>query len=182
MAMMSALITSSLSSLNRSQHRYNKVCSAFCISSPKHFLIWMRLITTPLALLLHLKLMKRFFSKSSKNQPSTPAVSPHNDIVHTPELPPKFVVPPVPHPRPHDHIAVLPTQDGLLLKPHITGQGGSNHYVRITWGKTPEIEEVQGAMQNANVNWAVAIIVYGIVGILELFTGSLSSIAFLSTM
>ena len=120
--------------------------------------------------------MKRFFSKSSKNQPSTSAVSPHNDlVVHTPELPPKFVVPPVPQPRPHDHIAVLPTQDGLLLRPHIAGQGGSNHYVRITWGKIPEIEELQGAMQNANVNWAVAIIVYGIVGILELFTGSLSS-------
>lgn len=117
--------------------------------------------------------MKRFFSKSSKNQPLTSAVSPHNDlVVHTPELPPKFVVPPVPHPRPHDHIAVLPTQDGLLLRPHIAGQGESNHYVRITWGKIPEIEELQGAMQNANVNWAVAIIVYGIVGILELFTGT----------
>jgi len=122
--------------------------------------------------------MKRFFSKSSKNQPSTSAVSLHNDlVVHTPELPPKFVVPPIPHPRPHDHIAVIPTQDGLLLRPHIADQGESNNYVRITWGKIPEIEELQGpgAMQNADVNWAVAIIVYGIVGILELFTGSLLS-------
>lgn len=122
--------------------------------------------------------MKRFFSKSPKNQLSTSAVSPHNGLVaHTPELPPKFVVPPVPHPRPHDHIAVLPTQDGLLLRPHIADQGESDHYVRITWGKIPEIEELQGAMQNArqnaNVNWVI--IVYGIVGILELFTGSLSS-------
>jgi len=119
--------------------------------------------------------MKRFFSKSSKNQPSTSAVSPLNDlVVHTPELPPKFVVPPIPH----DHIAVLPTQDGLLLRPHIAGQDESNRYVRITWGKIPEIEELQGRMQNANVNWAVAIIVYGIVGILELFTGNLSSLHF----
>ena len=119
--------------------------------------------------------MRRFFSKSSKNQPSTSAVSLHNDlVVHTSELPPKFVVSPVPQPRPHDHIAVLPTQDGLLLRPHIAGQGESNHYVCITWGKIPEIEELQGA-KNVNVNWAVAIIVYGIVGILELFTGSLSS-------
>jgi phosphatidylinositol 4-phosphatase len=143
----------------------------------KPFLIWMRLIATVVArLIVYQCFMKRFFSKSSKNQPSTSVVSPHNDlVVHTPELPPKFVVPPVPQPRPHDHIAVLPTQDGLLLRPHIAGQGGSNHYVRITWGKIPEIEELQGAMQNANVNWAVAIIVYGIVGILELFTGSLSS-------
>jgi phosphatidylinositol 4-phosphatase len=119
--------------------------------------------------------MKRFFSKSSKKQPPMSAVSPRNDlVVHAPELPPKFTVPPVPHPRPHDHIALFPTQDGLLLRPHIAGQGESHHYVRITWGKMPEIEESQGAMQNANVNWAVTIIVYGIVGIIELFTGSLS--------
>lgn len=122
--------------------------------------------------------MRRFFSKSSKNQPSTSAVSPHNDLVaHTPELPPKFDVPPVPHPRPHDHIAVLPTQDGLLLSPHIAGQGESDHYVRITWGKVPEIEELQGTTQNtrqiSNVNRVI--IVYGIVGILELFTGSVLS-------
>jgi hypothetical protein len=80
----------------------------------------------------------------------------------------------MPHPRPHDHIAILPTQDGLLLRPHIVGQGESNHYVRITWGKIPEIEELQGPMENANVNWAIAIIVYGIVGILELFTGTVA--------
>ena len=119
--------------------------------------------------------MKRFFSKSSKNQPSTSPVSPHNDlVVHTPVLPPKFVVPPVLSPRPHDHIAILPTQDGLLLSPYVARQGGSDHYVRITWGKVPEIEELQGTMYNASVNWEAAVIVYGVVGILELFTGSLS--------
>ncbi|KAF8478731.1 SacI homology domain-containing protein [Russula ochroleuca] len=117
--------------------------------------------------------MKRFFSKSSKNQPSTSAVSQNNDlVVHTPVLPPKIVVPPVLSPRPHDYIAILPTQDGLLLRPHVARQGESDHYVRITWGKVPEIEELQGAAHNASVNWAVAVIVYGIVGILELFTES----------
>jgi phosphatidylinositol 4-phosphatase len=119
--------------------------------------------------------MKRFFSKSSKNQPSTSAVPPHNDlVVHTPVLPPKFVVPPALSPRPHDYIAILPAQDGLLLRPHVARQGESDHYVRITWGKVPEIEELQGGMHNASVNWATAVIVYGVVGILELFTGSLS--------
>jgi hypothetical protein len=117
--------------------------------------------------------MKRFFSKSSKNQPSTSPVSLPNDLVtHTPVPPPNFVVPPVPSPRPHDYIAILPTQDGLLLRPHVARQGESDHYVRITWGKLPEIEELQGAMRNSSANWAVAVIVYGIVGILELFTGS----------
>ncbi|KAI9510219.1 SacI homology domain-containing protein [Russula earlei] len=118
--------------------------------------------------------MKRFFSKSPKNPLSTSAVSTPNDIVvDTPALPPppKPVVPPVPHPRPYDHIAVLPTQDGLLLRPHATHRGEFDHYVRITWGKVPEIEEFQG-VPNAGVNWAPAVVVYGIVGILELFTDS----------
>jgi hypothetical protein len=57
----------------------------------------------------------------------------------------------------------------------VARQGESDHHVRITWGKLPEIEELQGATQNASVNWGAAVIVYGIVGILELFTGSLSS-------
>jgi len=119
--------------------------------------------------------MKRLFSKSSKNRsPTPPTAAPiHNVVVHTPALQPKFVVPPVPHPRPHDHIAVLPMQHGLLLRPHVR-QGESDHCVRITWGKVPEIEELQGAARTTGINWATAVIVYGIVGILELFTGSSS--------
>ncbi|KAI0256643.1 SacI homology domain-containing protein [Lactifluus subvellereus] len=121
--------------------------------------------------------MKRLFSKSSKKTPSTAAVpvnNVNNDLVaHTPALQPKFVVPPVPHPRPHDYIAVLPTQEGLLLRAHTASKGESDRrYVRITWGKVPEVEEFQGAAQNTGAGWAAAVIVYGIVGILELFTGS----------
>lgn len=119
--------------------------------------------------------MKRLFFKSSKTYSSTPTISANNDlVVHTPALQPKFVVPPIPHPRPYDHVAVLPTQDGLLLRPHVARQVEPDHYVRITWGKVPEIEEFQGAVGDAGINWAVAIIVYGIIGILELFTGRLT--------
>jgi phosphatidylinositol 4-phosphatase len=113
--------------------------------------------------------MKRlFFSKSSKIPPSV-----NNDLIaQTPTLPPKFVVPPVPHPRPHEHIAILPTKEGLFLRPHTPFQGEpDSHYVRITWGKVPEIVEFQGVVQNTDTNWAAAVIVYGIVGILELFAG-----------
>lgn len=115
--------------------------------------------------------MKRlFFSKSSKNPPSVGVLSVNN--VKTPTLPAKFVVSPVPHPRPHEHIAVLPTQEGLFLRPHTPFQGEQgSHYVRITWGNVPEIVEFQGAVQNMDINWAAAVIVYGIVGILELFAG-----------
>jgi phosphatidylinositol 4-phosphatase len=116
--------------------------------------------------------MKRlFFSKSSKN-PSSVGVLNNDLITQTPTLPPKFVVPPVPRPRPHEHIAVLPTQEGLLLRPHTPFQGESDsQYVRINWGKVPEIVKFQGAVQNTDTNWAAAVVVYGIVGILELFAG-----------
>jgi hypothetical protein len=118
--------------------------------------------------------MKRLFSKSSKSQPSTSAPPAQNNVaVHKPAPHPRSIVPPS-HPRPHDHIAVLPTQDGLLLRPHVVRQGESGHYVRITWGKVPEIKEFQGSIPG--VNWTSPVIVYGIVGILDLFAGILSSL------
>ena len=121
--------------------------------------------------------MKRLFSKSSKSQPSTSApLAQTNVAVYKPAPHPKYIVPPTSHPRPHDHIAVLPTQDGLLLRPHVARQGESDHYVRITWGKVPEIKEFQGSIPTPGVNWTLAVIVYGIVGILDLFAGSLSSL------
>src|ERR1700742_4316090 len=98
--------------------------------------------------------MKRFFSKSSKNPPSTPAVPVNNHAVdHTLALQPTPVVPPASYPRPHDHITILPTQDGLLLRPHIACQGESDLYVRITWGKVPEIKEFHGSAPTTGINW-----------------------------
>jgi len=121
--------------------------------------------------------MRRLFSKPSKSQPSTSTPPAQNDVVvHKPAPRPKSTVPPTSHPRPHDHIAVLPTQDGLLLRPHVARQGESDHYVRITWGKVPEIKEFQGSIPTPGVNWTLAVVVYGIVGILDLFAGSLSSL------
>jgi hypothetical protein len=126
--------------------------------------------------------MKRFFSKSSKNrQSSTPAVSAQNHVVdRTPTPQPKSTVSTAPHSRPHDHIAILPTQDGLLLRPYIARQGESDHYVRITWGKVPEIKQLHGPAPTAGVNWTLAVIVYGIIGIIDLFAGSLPTLPFRS--
>jgi len=124
--------------------------------------------------------MKRLFSKSSKNQqPSKPAAPARNNVVvRTPATQPKSVAPTASHPRPHDHIAVLPMQDGLLLRPHIARQDESAHYVRVAWGKVPDIKQFQGPVPTAGVNWSLAVIVYGIIGILDLFAGSLSTLPF----
>ena len=120
--------------------------------------------------------MKRLFYKSPKSSSPKPSAPVHNDLIaHTPALQPKFVVPPIPHPRPHDHITVLLTQEGLILRPHKTRPDDSDHYIRISWGKSPKFEEFQGSAQNVG-SWASAVIVYGIIGILELFTGSFISL------
>jgi hypothetical protein len=116
--------------------------------------------------------MKRLFYKSPKSSSSKPPAPVHKDLIgHTPALQPKFVVPPVPHPRPHDHIAILPTEEGLFLRPHGTRPDDSDSYIRIGWGKSPKFEEFRGSVENVG-SWSSAVIVYGIVGILELFTGS----------
>ena len=124
--------------------------------------------------------MKRFFSKSSRNrQPSTPAAPAQNNVVVRTSAPqPKSAAPASSHPRPHDHIAVLPTQDGLLLRPQIARQGESDDSVRISWGKVPEVKQFQGPIPTVGVNWTLAVIVYGVIGILDLFAGSLYTLLF----
>lgn len=115
--------------------------------------------------------MKRLFYKSLKGPSPNPSAPAHNDLIaHTPALQPKSVAP-VPHPGPYDHIAVLSTREGLFLRPHRTRPDDSDHCIRISWGKSPKLEEFQGSAQNVG-SWAEAVIVYGIVGILELFTES----------
>jgi phosphatidylinositol 4-phosphatase len=105
-------------------------------------------------------MMKKFLNKLAVKTPS-PSLSPG--------LPPRDIVPPVPHPC-HDHIALLVTKEGLLLRPQLPGLSVSQNYARIRWGKDVEVEELEGD-SNEGHNWAESVIVYGIVGVLELFSG-----------
>jgi phosphatidylinositol 4-phosphatase len=86
-------------------------------------------------------------------------------------LDPKFVVPPVPHPCPHDHIALLATKDGLLLRPHVPELTNTQTYVRVAWGKNVHVEELDGDLELEGCDWSKSAIIYGIVGVLELFSG-----------
>ncbi|KAJ6547710.1 SacI homology domain-containing protein [Mycena capillaripes] len=122
--------------------------------------------------------MKRFFTKASK--PFAPSTSspPSSSITapHTTGLQPKYVVPPVPHPCPHDHIALLVTATGLLLRQHIPGRGandpGPTAHLRLSWSKTVKVEELSGNGEADGVDWTDSVIIYGIVGVLELFSAS----------
>lgn len=124
--------------------------------------------------------MKKFFAKASK--PFTPASSspitarlfnstfPHTTV--RTGLDPDYVLPPVPYPRPYNHLALLVTDDGLLVRPHIPGSSLNQSIpyscVRLTWGKGSRVEEIE--KQDDNLDWTESVIVYGIAGVLELFT------------
>lgn len=117
--------------------------------------------------------MKRFFAKASKplakndtpvgsNQPPNP--------VQPVGLPPKYTVPAVPHPCPHDHIALLATTDGLLLRPQAPDHSPPNSYVRIHWEKIVKVVEINDP--DEQIDWSGSVVIYGIVGLLELFSCS----------
>ena len=84
-------------------------------------------------------------------------------------LQPKYTVPPVPHPCPYDHIAVLVASDGLLLRPHFDPPTRPESHLRIAWGKPAKVESLDEA---EGLDWSNAVIIYGLVGILELFSST----------
>lgn len=106
--------------------------------------------------------MKRFFSKPQQNTDRTHA--------QTQGLHPKYT-PPIPHPCPHEHITLLVSPSGLLLRPEAPGLKHLTSHVHIAWGREVNVEEVQGDSEDQG-DWRTAgVIIYGIVGILELTFG-----------
>jgi hypothetical protein len=123
--------------------------------------------------------MKKFFNKALKGTPSSnpkttsgpaqaPSPPPSSLSIHRHSLAPKFTVPPVPHPSPHSHLALLATDDALLIRPHAPGVTPEAH-VRIAWGKGAAPEEVSGSGDDED--WSASVVVYGIIGIMALFDG-----------
>ncbi|GLB34696.1 putative inositol phosphatase [Lyophyllum shimeji] len=110
------------------------------------------------------------------SNPTTGSSAPGHTTAHTVGLKPKYLVPPIPHPCPYDHLALLVTQDGLLIRQHIPGHDTKterpNSYVRIAWGKPVKVEEIGDGAHAGDVDWSDSVIVYGIIGVLELFSGS----------
>jgi len=128
--------------------------------------------------------MKRLIAKASKpfvfpkpGAKSTPSsagnAAPHEAMVlGAPALQPKYLIPPIPHPCPYDHLAILASGSGLLIRRHVAHTTSESlTYVRVSWGKAIKVEEIGEALQ-AGEAWDDAVVVYGIVGILELFSGT----------
>ena len=125
--------------------------------------------------------MKRFLTKASKsfgvpstpqsNNPSTTHLS-NPSVPHTTGLQPKFV----PHPYPHTHLTILASKEGLLIRPYHLGSGVHPTEwlpcIRVSWGKSTKVEEIESHQLSEKLDWSESVVVYGIVGILELFSCS----------
>lgn len=87
-------------------------------------------------------------------------------------LDPKYTVPPVPHPIPYQHLDILVSSNGLLLRPHIPGSSFTESYVRIGWGLAGKVELIDNVTsKDPELDWSKAAVVYGVLGSLDLFTG-----------
>ncbi|TFK42309.1 SacI homology domain-containing protein [Crucibulum laeve] len=128
--------------------------------------------------------MKKFIAKASQSfaplnsKKSSPGSSPGTPGLtnptgpHTTGLQPKYTVPAVPHPCPHDHLEVIVTKEALLVRPNLS-QGQTNlSYVKIAWSKAVKVEEIEHDARSQSIDWKESTIVYGLVGFLELFSGS----------
>ncbi|KAL1944714.1 hypothetical protein VTO73DRAFT_3144 [Trametes versicolor] len=123
--------------------------------------------------------MKRLFSKTFKLAPEPKPAQPAGATAATTEPPghhtglqPKDVLPPVPHPCPYEYISILATTEGILLRPRHPGrvEDASESEVRIEWGKGGKVETLSpGAVK---VNWEESVVVYGILGLLEVYSAS----------
>ena len=90
-----------------------------------------------------------------------------------PSLQPKYLVPPTPHPCPYDHLALLASGSGLLIRRHVAHTTPETlTYVRVSWGKVVKVEEVGEDLEAGDAAWDDAVVVYGIIGILELFSST----------
>ncbi|KAG6335856.1 hypothetical protein ID866_3246 [Astraeus odoratus] len=73
---------------------------------------------------------------------------------------------------PHERIAVIVSDSGLLLRPYTAGPHRTASYVRVPWGKGPRVEELQANSEAESAHWESSTVIYGIVGILDLFNSS----------
>ncbi|KIM65349.1 hypothetical protein SCLCIDRAFT_112940 [Scleroderma citrinum Foug A] len=105
--------------------------------------------------------MKRLFSLASR--PSR-----RSDLPSVPQTSlSKSTVPP--HLYPHEYIAVIASEDGLLMRPYTPGPDQPEPYVRVSWGKECKVEALVG---DGVTNWASSVLIYGVIGILDSFNAS----------
>ncbi|KAI6109734.1 SacI homology domain-containing protein [Pisolithus sp. B1] len=76
------------------------------------------------------------------------------------------------HLHPYERIAVTISDDGLLMRPHDPDPHDSPSCVRVSWNRTPEVEQLPSDTEIPTADWSASVVVYGIIGILDLFNAS----------
>lgn len=109
--------------------------------------------------------------KPAPAPPANPTSSAPAGPSHATGLQPKYVLPPLPHPCPHEHIAIIATDRGLLLRPHFLSETHVESYICIPWSKNATVEELPHGEEFDHIDWSESVVVYGILGIFTLFTG-----------
>jgi hypothetical protein len=126
--------------------------------------------------------MKRWFSFQRDKKPGPivppPSASPANHSpVPTKKLAtlakerPKSTAPAKPLPSEIWHeLTVLATESGLLVRPVLPE---ATMQLRISWGRDGEVAQVKATKQDEH-DWSTGVTVYGLVGILSLFSGTVA--------
>jgi len=137
--------------------------------------------------------MKRWFSfqrdkKPEKPGPIAPPPStsaanhspiPTKKLATLPKERPRSTAPPKPLPSEIWHeLTVLATESGLLVRPVLPEAAMQ---VRIGWGKDGEVAQVKATKEDEH-DWSTGVTVYGLVGILSLFSGTVASEAETETL
>jgi hypothetical protein len=122
--------------------------------------------------------MKKLFTKniltrSKETYPSPSPILNNTSSILKPSLPAKYVLSAVPNPHPFDRIVVQATAEGLLLRPDVSN---FENGIQIYWGKNGTVNEVS-KVKLSNANWVGAVVVYGVVGIVRLFSGKDNQVA-----
>ncbi|KAI6166942.1 SacI homology domain-containing protein [Pisolithus thermaeus] len=76
------------------------------------------------------------------------------------------------HLHPYERIAVTISDDGLLMRPHDPDPHDSPSCVRVSWNRTPKVEQLPSDTEIPTADWSASVVVYGIIGILDLFNAS----------
>lgn len=123
---------------------------------------------------------KRLFSSQATQRVSTAGLSVIPIAAHPVRLQPNISVPPVPHPTPYHSLAILASSRGLLIRPVLGDNTESTSLLCIEWGPSGTIQELPCDCKENNLSesdWSNAAIVYGVLGCLRLFAGTLVSLA-----
>ena len=126
--------------------------------------------------------MKRWFSFQNDKKPGSIVLPPSKPAANHSPIPTKKLatlakerlrstapVEPLPSEIWHE-LTILATESGLLVRPMLPDPA---RQLRISWGKDGKVAQVEATKEDEH-DWSTGVTVYGMVGILSLFSGTVA--------